>query len=108
MTSRERRFFLIAFTSTRADAAAESAFSLSGEAIWDEPNRLMPNASKEEDIVLAVYIPPHAPTDGQALCSIPSKSSLDILPAANAPTASNADTIVRSWPFHLPGLIVPA
>ena len=27
--------------------------------------------------------------------------------ALNAPTASNTLTTVRSWPFHLPGLIVP-
>ena len=32
----------------------------------------MPSASNDDDIVFAVYMPPHAPTDGQALCSMPS------------------------------------
>jgi hypothetical protein len=43
---------------------------------------LMPSASNEEDIVFAVYMPPHAPTDGQAFFSMPMKSSSLILPAA--------------------------
>src|SRR5262249_16352870 len=103
-----RMLWWMAFTSTFAEAAAESAFSLSGDAIWEEPSKLIPNASKEEDIVLAVYIPPHAPTVGHAFFSMPSKSSCDILPAMKAPTASNGLTIVRSRPFHFPGLIVPA
>src|SRR5688572_8751283 len=96
----------MASTSTRADSAAESAFSASGEAIWDDPSTLMPSASNEEDIVLAVYMPPHAPTDGQAFFSMPMKSSSLILPAAYAPTASNAETTVRSLPFQRPGLMV--
>ena len=58
-------------------------------------------------MVLAVYMPPQAPTLGQAFFSMPSKSSSLILPAVNAPTASNALTMVRSWPFQLPGLMVP-
>ena len=62
MMSRGLRSFLIASTSTRADSAAESAFSASGAAICDEPSRLMPSASNDERIVLAVYMPPHAPT----------------------------------------------
>jgi hypothetical protein len=68
----------------------------------------MPSASKALDIVFAVYMPPQAPTLGQALRSMPSKSSCDILPAWNEPTASNDDTIVSGTPFQLPGLIVPA
>ena len=98
----------MAFISTFADSAAESAFSASGEAICEEPSRLMPSASKDEDIVLAVYMPPQAPTDGQAFFSKPTKSASFILPAAKEPTASNTDTMVRSWPFQLPGLMVPA
>ncbi len=58
-------------------------------------------------MVLAVYMPPQAPTLGQAFFSMPWKSSSLILPAANEPTASKADTMVRSLPFHLPGLMVP-
>src|SRR3954452_17864313 len=107
MMSRGRMFLRMALTSTFADAAAESAFSGSGDAICEEPMRLMQSASNDEDMVLAVNMPPHAPTVGQALRSIPSKSSCDILPAVNAPTASNALTIVRAWPFQLPGLTVP-
>ena len=72
MMSRGFRSFLIASTSTFADCAAESAFSASGEAICDEPMRLMPSASNDEDIVFAVYMPPHAPTDGHAFFSMPS------------------------------------
>ena len=67
----------------------------------------MPSASNDEDMVLAVYMPPQAPTDGQAFFSMPRKSSSLILPALKAPTASNAETMVRSTPFHLPGLMVP-
>ena len=72
MMSRGFRSFLIASTSTFADCAAESAFSGSGEAICDEPSRLTPSASKADDIVFAVYMPPHAPTLGQAFLSMPS------------------------------------
>ena len=72
MMSRGFRSLLIACASTRADCAAESAFSASGEAICDEPMRLIPSASNDEDIVFAVYMPPHAPTDGQAFFSMPS------------------------------------
>jgi hypothetical protein len=108
MMSRGLRLRLTASTSMRADAAALSAFSASGEAICEEPSRLMPSASNEELMVLAVNMPPQAPTDGQAFFSMPTKSSSCMRPAENAPTASNAETMVRSCPFHLPGLMVPA
>src|SRR5437899_8333704 len=98
---------LTASTSTRADSAAEPVFSSSGFAIVDEYSRDMPSASNEDDIVFAVYIPPQEPDDGQAFFSIPSKSSCDIRPAVNSPTASNADTMVKSLPFQWPGLMVP-
>ena len=68
----------------------------------------MPKASNDDDIVFAVYWPPHAPTVGQAFLSMPSKSSSVILPAVNAPTASNGLTMVSFWPCQNPGLIVPA
>ncbi len=58
--------------------------------------------------MLAVYCPPQAPTVGQAFFSMPSRSSFDILPAVNAPTASNGLTMVNVCPFQCPGLIVPA
>ncbi len=72
MMSRGFRSRRIASTSTVADSAAESAFSGSGEAICELPSTLMPSASNDEDIVFAVYMPPHAPTLGQALRSMPS------------------------------------
>ena len=72
MMSRGFKSRLIASTRTRADSAAESAFSASGEAICELPSRLMPSASNDEDIVLAVYMPPQAPTVGHALRSMPS------------------------------------
>ena len=46
----------------------------------------MPTASTDEDMVLAVYIPPQAPTPGSAFLSMHSKSSFDILPAVYEPT----------------------
>src|SRR5437588_6411892 len=104
MMSRGFRSRLTASTSTRADCVADPTFSSSGLAIVDEYSNAMPSASNEDDIVLAVYMPPHEPDDGQAFLSIPSKSSCDMRPAVNSPTASNADTIVRSLPFQLPGL----
>src|SRR3979411_321009 len=107
MMSRGFKSRLTASTSTRADSAAEPVFSSSGLAIVDEYSKDMPSASNDDEIVLAVYMPPHEPDDGQAFFSMPSKSSCDMRPAENSPTASNDDTMVRSLPFHLPGLIVP-
>ena len=72
MMSRGFKSCLMALTSTRADSAAESAFSASGDAICELPSRLIPNASNDDDIVFAVYCPPHAPTDGHAFRSMPS------------------------------------
>ncbi|CAB4767601.1 unannotated protein [freshwater metagenome] len=54
----------------------------------------MPSASAILDIVLAVNIPPQAPSPGQASRSISPSSSSLILPAAHAPIASN--TVVMS------------
>ena len=41
----------------------------------------MPIASIAEAIVLAVYIPPHAPAPGQALRTISKRSASSMLPA---------------------------
>ena len=68
---------------------------------------LMPIASMAEDIVFAVYMPPQEPMPGQALRSMPSRSSCDMAPALQAPTASNTLTMVRSSLFQRPALIVP-
>ena len=76
-------------------------------AIVDELGRLMPSASNDELIVLAVYMPPQEPLPGIARRSIWQKSSSLMLPALNWPTASNGLTMVSVWPFQLPGLMVP-
>ena len=96
MMSLGRRLLRIARTSTRALSAAESTFSWSGLAIVDEYSRLMPSASNDELIVLAVYMPPQEPEPGMQRRSISLKSVSFIRPAVSSPTASNADTMVRS------------
>ena len=68
----------------------------------------MPSASATEAIVLAVYMPPQAPSPGQMARSIRSTSSRVILPARHAPTASKASMIVTSRPSTWPGMIEPA
>ena len=73
-----------------------------------EPGSDMPSASPTEAIVLAVYMPPQAPSPGQIARSIRSTSSRVILPARHAPTASKASMIVTSWPSTWPGMIEPA
>ena len=73
-----------------------------------EPGRLIPSASATAAIVLAVYIPPQAPSPGQIARSIRSTSSRVILPARQAPTASKASMIVTSLPSTWPGMIDPA
>ena len=54
-----------------------------------EPSRLMPSASNDDDIVLAVYMPPHEPTPGRRSSRCRRSPPSLILPAVNAPTASN-------------------
>ena len=58
------------------------------------PGRLIPSASAIDDIVLAVNMPPHAPSPGHAAFSMSLSSSSVMVPAAHAPTASN--TVVMS------------
>ena len=69
--SRGFKSALTAAISTFAESRAESVFSASGLAIVDEPSKLMPSASNDDDIVLAVYIPPQDPLPGIALRSMP-------------------------------------
>ena len=73
-----------------------------------EPGSDMPSASPTAAIVLAVYIPPQAPSPGQIARSMRSTSSRVILPARQAPTASKASMIVTSRPSTWPGMIEPA
>ena len=47
-------------------------------------------------MVLAVYMPPHAPSPGQMARSMASTSSRDINPREQAPTASKASMMVTS------------
>ena len=105
--SRGFRSLRTARISTRADSAADPVFSASGLAIVEEPSRLIPSASNDELIVLAVYMPPHEPVPGIACSSMPQKSSSLMRPRENSPTASNTDTMFRSLPFQWPALIVP-
>ena len=70
-------------------------------------------ASAALAIVLAVYMPPQAPSPGQMARSMLSTSSRLISPREQAPTASNASMIVtwRSVPSDIlakPGMIDPA
>jgi len=87
--------------------AALSDFSKSSAAIVDEYGKLMPNASIAEDIVLAVYIPPHDPAPGHACRSTSSNSISVIFLALKLPTAPKELTTVRSCPSYRPALIVP-
>ena len=78
-----------------------------------EPGSDMPIASAALAIVLAVYMPPQAPSPGQIARSMASTSARLIRPRAQAPTASNASMMVtsRSVPSDIlarPGRIEPA
>ena len=59
-------------------------------------------------MVLAVYIPPQAPSPGQIARSIWSTRSCVINPRAHAPTASKASMMVTSLPSTWPGKVEPA
>ncbi len=72
-----------------------------------EPGSDMPMASIAEAMVLAVYMPPHEPSPGQAFDSMAWSSSSSIVPAARAPTASNTSLMSMSRPSSRPGMIVP-
>ena len=67
----------------------------------------MPIASAIELIVLAVNMPPQAPSPGQALRSISPSSSSVIVPSAHAPTASNTLVMSSALPLWSPGMIEP-
>ena len=68
----------------------------------------MPSASAALAIVLAVYIPPQAPSPGQMAFSISVTCSRVIRPFTQAPTASKASMIVTSLSPTRPGMIEPA
>ncbi len=80
LISFSRRFFMA------SPALKHSSSFFSSIAGVDELyGRLMPIASIAEAIVLAVYIPPHAPGPGQDLLTISCLVSSLILPARNSP-----------------------
>ena len=97
--SRGFRSAFTASTSARAAALVCSTMGSSTLAMVDAKGRLMPRASKAEDMVLAVYMPPQLPLPGMARRSIWQKSSSLILPALNWPTASKTLTMLRSCPL---------
>ena len=61
------------------------------------PGKLMPRASATDAIVFAVNMPAHDPSVGHARRSISPSSCSSMLPAAQAPTASNTLTMSRAW-----------
>ncbi len=67
----------------------------------------MPSASATDAIVLAVYIPPQAPSPGAMAHSMRLRSSSLILPALHAPTASNESMIVTSFSVPSESLTQP-
>ncbi len=73
----------------------------------DSPGSVMPSASAQADMVLAVYIPAHDPAPGQAARSTASRSAADTSPAACPPTASNTSWMVSVRPRAWPGRMVP-
>ena len=97
----------IMFTTASPARRASSSRRLSiagGEAV---PGSDMPIASAIELIVLAVNMPPQAPSPGQALRSISPSSSSVIVPIAHAPTASNTLVMSSDVPWWSPGMIEP-
>ncbi len=68
----------------------------------------MPRASPIDAMVLAVNMPPHAPSPGHALRSMAPSSSAVMVPSAHAPTASNTLVMSSVVPLLLPGRIDPA
>ena len=107
MMSRGLRSALTASTSSSPARATAPTISSSSAAMVEEPGTAMPSASIAEDMVLAVYMPPQEPAPGQEWHSTFFSRASSILPAACWPTASKIETMVRSSPSSLPGLMVP-
>ena len=100
-------------TTASPERTAMSSRRRSGAGGAAEPGRAMPSASAAAAIVLAVYMPPQAPSPGQAAFSIAVSSSRVMSPRAHAPTPSKTSMIVRSRsspsrPLSLPGSVEPA
>ena len=94
---------LISFSSNCLTAAAASTissfFSLLLAGFEEVYGKLIPSASSAAAMVLAVYIPPHAPAPGMACSIICSYSSSEMVPAVFCPSASNAETTSSFLPL---------
>ena len=71
------------------------------------PGSPIPSASVKQFMELAVYIPEQEPHVGHAFSSYSSNSSIVILPAACAPTASNKEDKLVLQPCTFPASIGP-
>ena len=107
MISRGNILLRMALTRILPASSVFSPFSGATADMVEEYIGLIPIASKAEDMVLAVYIPPQEPAPGQALRSTDINLTSSIRPALYCPTASKALTTVRSSPSKCPGSIVP-
>ena len=88
------RFRRLTTASPEAWARASRRGSMAGGVA--DPGSDMPSASPIDDIVLAVNIPAQDPSPGQATRSMSSRSSREMIPAAQAPTASNTSWMLMS------------
>mmetsp|Transcript_28157 Transcript_28157/g.69343 ORF Transcript_28157/g.69343 Transcript_28157/m.69343 type:complete len:286 (-) Transcript_28157:657-1514(-) len=86
-----------------------SIFSGSSAGMDDEYGSVMPSASMAEAMVLAVYMPPHAPAPGHEFFTMSLRSSSVMAPVTNCPYDWNADTMSSGSPVtsEYPGLMVP-
>ena len=107
MICRGRRSCASACTTSAPERRARSVRSAETAGAEDSPGSVMPSASAQVDIVLAVYMPAHEPAPGHAARSTFSRSSSDMAPAECSPTASNTSWIVIDFPCAQPGRIVP-
>ena len=83
-------------TTASPEATANPSRRLSTAGGAALPGKDIPRASPIDAMVLAVYMPPQAPSPGQIARSMASTSSRVIKPRAQAPTASKASMIVTS------------
>ena len=95
------------FSTATPLAWAKSSRRLSGAGGDDDPGSAMPRASATAAMVLAVNMPAHDPSLGQAPHSISLSSASSMSPAACAPTASNTLTMSVASPLWSPGRMLP-
>ena len=94
-------------TTDRPDSKASSSRRRSTAGADAPPGRDMPRASATAAMVLAVNIPAHDPSVGQALCSMRLSSSSERASTAWAPTASKTEVMSRARSRTRPGRIDP-